>query len=160
VEIECDGNAHSFNLHPEEIPVVNTTECRARFSAARSARLATVSAVGVPHLVPITFAVLEGDIVAFAVDHKPKRTVALQRLANIAANPCVAVLVDAYSEEWSSLWWVRADGVASVVEASSATASDALAGLAARYPQYVTQRPAGPVVLIQVERWTGWEASA
>ena len=47
-----------------------------------------------------------------AVDHKPKRSRALQRLENIAANPAVSLLVDDYAEDWSKLWWVRADGTA------------------------------------------------
>ena len=51
-------------------------EARARFAAARVARLATADAAGVPHLVPVVFAV-DGDLVYSAVDAKPKRTTAL-----------------------------------------------------------------------------------
>jgi PPOX class probable F420-dependent enzyme len=81
--------------------------------AARIARLATVDALGTPHLVPIVFAV-DGDRVYSAVDAKPKRSPALRRLANIAVNPHVAVLVDHYAEDWTTLWWVRADGTGQV----------------------------------------------
>ncbi|HKV86646.1 MAG TPA: pyridoxamine 5'-phosphate oxidase family protein, partial [Candidatus Dormibacteraeota bacterium] len=52
---------------------------RERLAAARVAHLATVGAEGKPHLVPITFAV-EGDVIYFTVDAKPKRTTHLQRL--------------------------------------------------------------------------------
>ena len=62
-----------------------------------------------PHLVPITFAV-DGDALYSAVDAKPKSTRALRRLANIAANPAVSVLVDHYDDDWTRLWWARADG--------------------------------------------------
>lgn len=31
---------------------------------------------------------------------------------------------------------------------------------AERYPQYRTSPPGGPVIRVQVERWTGWAASA
>ncbi len=31
--------------------------------------------------------------------------------------------------------------------------------LAARYPQYRADPPAGPVIRIRVERWTGWAAA-
>ena len=58
-------------------------EARERLGAARVARLATVSATGQPHLVPVTFAV-DGDMIYIAVDHKPKTTTKLRRLANIA----------------------------------------------------------------------------
>ena len=60
------------------------SEARARFVGARVARLATVSAAGVPHLVPVTFAVI-GERIVFAIDDKPKSTTRLRRLDNIAA---------------------------------------------------------------------------
>lgn len=37
---------------------------------------------------------------------------ALQRLANVASEPRCSLLVDHYEDDWSSLWWVRADGEA------------------------------------------------
>ena len=75
-------------------------EARERFAAARVARLATADAGGRPHLVPVVFAV-EGDRVYSVVDAKPKRTTALRRLRNVAENPCVALLVDHYEEDWA-----------------------------------------------------------
>ncbi len=84
-------------------------EAHRRFAAARVARLATADAEGVPHVVPVVFAV-EGDTVVVAVDHKPKRTTALKRLANVRANPRVALLADHYADDdWDALWWARAD---------------------------------------------------
>ena len=83
------------------------------FSAAPVAVLATVGSNGAPHLVPVVFAVHD-DVVYTAVDAKRKTTVRLRRLANIAANPRVSLLVDHYDEDWAHLWWVRADGVAAV----------------------------------------------
>ncbi|KLL11112.1 MULTISPECIES: TIGR03668 family PPOX class F420-dependent oxidoreductase [Protofrankia] len=91
-------------------------EARRRFAAARVARLATVDAAGQPHLVPVTFALQDNAIVT-AVDHKPKRSTALRRLANIAANPRVALIADHYDEDWRTLWWARADGLARVIPA-------------------------------------------
>lgn len=129
-------------------------EARARFAAARVARLATVSAEGVPHLVPVTFAVL-GERIVFVVDDKPKSTTRLRRLDNIAARPPVCLLVDVYDDDWSRLWWARADGTATVLDADD-EAVDALAG---RYPAYVERRPRGPVVSIEVTAWTGWAAT-
>ena len=133
---------------------LSAAAARERFAAARVARLATVSAAGVPHLVPVTFAVL-GERVVFAIDHKPKSTTHLRRLDNIAANPSVCLLTDDYDEDWTRLWWVRADGSA-VVRPVDEPALDALA---ARYPAYVEHRPAGPVVSIEVSTWTGWAAT-
>ena len=138
---------------------MNVTEARRRFSAERVARLATTDASGHPHLVPIVFAV-SGETIYSAVDAKPKRTTALRRLANVAANPHVSALVDHYSEDWDSLWWVRADGLGRVLDVAQDEARDALELLTARYHQYRHQAPAGPVLAIDVERWSGWSASA
>jgi PPOX class probable F420-dependent enzyme len=126
-----------------------------RFATARVARLATVGPDGAPHVVPITFAVV-GDTIVHAVDHKPKRTRALRRLANIAANPAVSVLADHYAEDWGALWWVRADGRARIVDADSDEGVGAIAALVERYSQYAERPPEGPVVVVDVARWSGW----
>jgi PPOX class probable F420-dependent enzyme len=135
-------------------------QARRRFASARVARLATVDEHGHPHLVPIVFA-LDGDRVYHAVDHKPKRTTALRRLDNIAADARVCVLADEYDDgDWSRLWWVRADGIARVLEGGCDESRSAIALLRDRYGQYRDTPPAGPVVAIDVTRWTGWRAAA
>jgi PPOX class probable F420-dependent enzyme len=127
------------------------------------ARLATVTQSGRPHIVPVTFAVDDGYIYT-AVDAKPKTQPAaraLRRLRNIEANPRVAVLADHYADDWTSLWWVRADGEATIL-AEPRLAAAPLALLTARYPQYrgTTRTPlTGPVITIRVQRWTGWAAA-
>jgi PPOX class probable F420-dependent enzyme len=135
-------------------------EARARFAAARVARLATANADGVPHLVPVVFAVdvsAGADVVYSAVDAKPKRTTALRRLANVRANPHVALLVDHYDDaDWGALWWVRADGEASVLEPDDGEARRAVGLLEGRYPQYRATPPTGPVLAVHVTRWSGW----
>ncbi|HSS93099.1 MAG TPA: TIGR03668 family PPOX class F420-dependent oxidoreductase [Candidatus Dormibacteraeota bacterium] len=136
---------------------MDPVEMRRRFTAAKVARLATVSGDGRPHIVPITFA-MAGETVYFAVDHKPKATTDLKRLRNIEANPAVSVLVDHYEDDWSRLWWVRADGRGRILRAG-ADFESAIAVLTERYGQYRADRPSGPVVAIAVERITGWSAS-
>jgi PPOX class probable F420-dependent enzyme len=131
-------------------------EMRERFGNARIARLATVDAGGQPHLVPLCFTLIGARIVS-VVDAKPKRSVKLRRLANIWAQPRVSVLVDEYDEDWTRLWWVRADGAARVVE-EGIDRDDAVAALQAKYPQYEAQPPGGPVIEILVDRWRGWSA--
>jgi PPOX class probable F420-dependent enzyme len=133
-------------------------DARARLTAARVARLATTGADGQPHLVPVTFAV-DGELIYVAVDHKPKTTVNLRRLRNIRENPRVAVLADHYAQDWDTLWWVRADGRASVMSAEDAIRRP-LDLLAARYEQYRENRPEGPVIVIRVHRWTGWSGQS
>ncbi|MFZ0386193.1 MAG: TIGR03668 family PPOX class F420-dependent oxidoreductase [Solirubrobacteraceae bacterium] len=136
-------------------------EARRRFTQARVARLATAAADGRPHVVPIVFAVAERSgqgVIYSVVDDKPKRTTALQRLANVAENPRVSVLVDHYEEAWDRLWWVRADGAGRLLtDPSGPEAAAAVALLQARYPQ---QRAIGTVLAVDVERWSGWAATA
>lgn len=132
-------------------------EAQRRLASARVARLATTGGDGQPHLVAVTFAV-DGDLIYTAVDHKPKKSTNLRRLRNIRENPRVALLADHYSEDWDELWWVRVDGWASVVEDERAL-QDPLDVLAERYEQYQLRRPAGPVIVIQVDRWKAWSSS-
>jgi PPOX class probable F420-dependent enzyme len=135
-------------------------EARGRFAAARVARLATSGADGRPHVVPLVFA-LEGETIYSAVDDvKPKATTRLKRLANIAANPAVALLADHYDDDWTALWWARADGTARLLEPGDAEAARARTLLAARYPQYRDAPPPGVVIAVDVARWSGWAAAA
>ena len=129
---------------------------RRRFETSFVARLATIGIDGRPHVVPITFG-LEDQTLYFAVDFKPKRTTRLKRLANIASNPAVSVLIDHYESNWARLWWVRLDGSARIVT-EPGEVERALNLLAGRYEQYRRTRPAGPVVAITIERMTGWSA--
>ena len=132
-------------------------EARALVASARVARLATVNpGLGVD-VVPITFALLEGDRLVSIVDQKPKSTTRLRRLTNIRAHPEVTVLVDHYEDDWERLWWVRVRGQASVISAGAGF-DEALEALTTRYPQYVDAPPPGPVVSVTIEDWTGWRA--
>lgn len=124
--------------------------------AAERAVLATTDADHRPHLVPVTFALLD-DVVVVTVDHKPKRTNDLRRVRNVRQNPAVAFLVDRWSSDWSQLWWVRADATAVVVDADPSPAE--LATLQERYPAYRHVAPHGPLIRARVERWTGWTAA-
>ena len=131
-------------------------EARSRFAQARVARLATADANGVPHIVPIVFAV-DGDRIVTAIDGKRKRGGALRRVENITVNSRVSVLVDHYDEDWSHLWWVRADGRGRMLS-PGADADTALTLLRRRYQHYGTVALTGPVLVIEVDRWSGWTA--
>ncbi len=132
-------------------------QARRRATGGRVARLATVDPRGAPHIVPVTFAV-EDDTVFMAVDQKPKSTRELTRLRNIRSDPRVSVLVDQYDDEdWARLWWVRADGVASIMAGDETAAANALALLVAKYRQYLDDPPTGPFIGVAVQRWRGWQ---
>jgi PPOX class probable F420-dependent enzyme len=107
----------------------------------------------------MTFAICH-DAVVTAVDTKPKTSPNLKRLRNIMANPRVSILVDHYDDEdWSALWWVRADGTARIVNAGHDDFALATKALAAKYRQYLQIPPPGPVIWIEISRWTGWAYS-
>ena len=128
----------------------------AMFAEAPVAMLATSTPEGVPHIVPVVFAV-HGDMVYTAVDAKRKSTRRLRRLANIEANPRVSMLVDHYDDDWSQLWWVRADGEAAIHHSGEEMASG-YAFLRKKYVQYQRIALDGPVVTVDVKRWSSWQA--
>ncbi|KZS59035.1 TIGR03668 family PPOX class F420-dependent oxidoreductase [Mycobacterium ostraviense] len=127
---------------------------KAAFTQSLVARLATITPAGMPHLVPVVFAV-DGDLVFTAVDAKPKTTQRLRRLTNIESNPRVSLLVDHYDDDWTQLWWVRADGVAAI-QHDGAAMHTGYRLLRTKYPQYQSVPLDGPVVTVSVRRWSGW----
>lgn len=138
------------------MPNLTQAESKERFSKARVARLATVGADGQPHVVVFVFA-MQGDRIVHAIDQKPKQTMALKRIANIKANPRVSVLVDHYTESWEDLWWVRADGIGRILDDDR---PEPVRLLMEKYEQYRERPPMGPVIAVDVTRWTGWSFSA
>ncbi len=136
--------------------------CRRLVQTEPIARLATVrpgvdGRPGEVDLVPIVFAV-DGDRLVSAVDHKPKTSTRLQRLANIRAEPRVTVLVDHYEADWDRLWWVRLRGEARVVDDGPGQRA-AIEQLVGRYPQYESRPPTGPAIEVTITSWLGWSAT-
>jgi len=136
---------------------MTTEEARARFVEARVAVLGSIGPTGAPHLVPVVFA-MDGERIHLAVDSKPKRGGELARVANLRRDPRCALLVHAYDEDWTRLWWARADGRATVVEDVPAL-ERTVALLRDRYPQYSAgTRVTAPAIVVDVVRWSGWSA--
>ena len=125
---------------------------------ARVAHLGLLDDGGRPRVLPVTYAVRGARLVT-AVDHKPKRRPGedLARVRWLRARPSAALTVDRYDDDWNRLAWVQALGNMDVLDVSAA--SDAVAALAARYEQYRTQPPAGPVLALSPERLLWWRAS-
>jgi PPOX class probable F420-dependent enzyme len=129
------------------------------------ARLATLSADGRPHLVPIVFA-RRGGALWSPVDGKPKAGGELARVRNLRRHPRVSVLLDHYDADWRRLWWLRVDGRARSVEADPAGDAElaaVAAALRAKYPQYAEwplfrDRPL--LLQIAIEGLHGWCAGA
>jgi PPOX class probable F420-dependent enzyme len=124
------------------------------------ARLGTVSArTGHVDLVPVTFVIHAGRFVT-SVDHKPKSTRSLARLANVRASGRATALVDHWDEDWSRLWWVRLQGDAvELDDMTSVFAVDAVDALVLKHVQYREHRPAGPLLVLTPTEVRGWSAT-
>ena len=139
------------------------TEPQLRFlQARRVGHLATASAEGRPHVVPVCYAVNARNAY-ITIDEKPKRDNIwrLRRMTNIAENPNVALNVDRYDDDWSQLGFVllagRADILRTDVPEHRTEHGDAQAALRERYPQLLDMRIEPlPVIAIRVERVTAW----
>ena len=83
----------------------------------------------------------------------------VHRAGAVRANPRVALLADHYADDdWDALWWVRADGAGTVHEPGERAAVHAVELLQERYPQHRAEPPEGPVLSVDVTRWSGWSA--
>jgi len=144
---------------------VLTPDQRGFLAPARRAVLATIAPGGRPRLVPICFTLDPDRPVLYSpLDEKPKRVADVRDLArvrDIRRDPRVAVLVDAWDEDWSRLGWLRCDGTASLLEPNDADTDGehraAVVALRSKYPQYATHDlPARPIIRIALERAQGW----
>jgi PPOX class probable F420-dependent enzyme len=139
---------------------VTRAEALNRVRLARVGRMATLTPEGRPHVVPFVFVLIgeDADLHAYwLVDRKQKRSRFLRRVENIKANAAVEFVVDGYDEDWDRLWWVRVSGTGRVVRSRTERAK-AIAALRAKYPQYAATPQPGPLIGIDIDRISGWEA--
>jgi len=127
-------------------------------ATARVARLATASADGRPHVIPICFAWVP-PVLYSAIDGKPKRRTALRRLRNIIDTGRAAVVVDAWNEDWSKLAYVLVEGPAAILT-DGTERDEALVLLTAKYPQYDDLPLVDNVVIrVTAERQVAWSGT-
>lgn len=125
---------------------------------ARVGHLGILDSLGLPRVLPVTFAVLGGAVWS-AIDHKPKRVAGeeLARVRWLRARSQSALTIDRYDDDWTRLAWVQLLGATAVID--PAGQDDALAALAARYPQYRDHPPGGPLLRLTPEHVLCWSAS-
>jgi PPOX class probable F420-dependent enzyme len=131
-------------------------EARARLAAHDHGVLCTVHAERGVDAVPVVYTVDDDGFVGVPVDRvKPKASSRLQRERNLQADPRGALLVEHWDrDDWSQLWWVRAE-----LRFEGDAAPALAARLAERFEQYRDQ-PFDRVLLLRVVSVTGWTASA
>jgi PPOX class probable F420-dependent enzyme len=135
-------------------------EARHRLAVHDHGVLCTVHPARGVDAVPVAY-VLDGDgFVGVPVDRvKPKTSMRLQRERNLEADPRATLLVEHWDrDDWSRLWWVRAElRWADDVPAGRGAAMAAL--LAGRYAQYRDQ-PFDRVLVLRLTGVSGWAAVA
>jgi PPOX class probable F420-dependent enzyme len=115
---------------------------------------------GQPYVVPVCFA-FDGRCVFTPIDRKPKRVPPsrLRRVRNIESNRRVALIVDAYREDWRRLWYVLVLGAATVIPPGTAVHVRAVGLLRRKYRQYRAMGLEDSLVLRIVPRHiTAWSA--
>ena len=134
-------------------------EARARLAAHDHGILCTVHAARGVDAVPVAYAVDEEGYAGVPVDRvKPKASLRLQRERNLLADPRATLLVEHWDrEDWSTLWWVRAE-LRWEPDAAGERGTVLAARLAGRYPQYRDQ-PFARVLVLRIVGVTGWSAS-
>ena len=132
-------------------------EALARLGALDHGILCTVHAERGVDAVPVAYVVDEDGYVGVPVDQvKPKASSRLQRERNLEADPRATLLVEHWDrDDWSRLWWVRAElrwqGDVGVRGRATALATR----LAGRFPQYRDQ-PFERVLVLRIVAVTGW----
>lgn len=129
----------------------------------RRAHLATADAHGEPHVVPVVFVYVGGDLY-IPIDAKPKSVAQgrLKRIRNLRQNPRAALLVDHYDEDWSRLGFLLIHAAAEI--ASLADCSPAVGeALRRKYPPYhhpPMLAAEALVVRLRPRRYHAWGAFA
>jgi PPOX class probable F420-dependent enzyme len=135
-------------------------EARARLGARDHGILCTIHATRGVDVVPVVFALDDDGYVGIPVDRvKPKAASRLQRERNLEADPRAALLVEHWDrDDWSRLWWVRAELVWQPGPDASRAAALAVR-LSQRFSQY-RDEPFHRVLVLRVVGVTGWAGGA
>ncbi|CAN5467429.1 TIGR03668 family PPOX class F420-dependent oxidoreductase [soil metagenome] len=134
-------------------------EAQTRLATHDHGILCTVHAERGVDAVPVVYAVDDDGFVGVPVDRvKPKASLRLQRVRNLEADPRATLLVEHWDrDDWSRLWWVRAE-LRWQRDAAGREATLA-ARLAEGYPHYRDQ-PFARVLVLHIVGITGWAAAA
>lgn len=132
-------------------------EALARLAAHDHGVLCTLHPVRGVDAVPVVYAVDDGHV-GVPIDRvKPKASSRLQRERNLEADPRATLLVEHWDpDDWSLLWWVRAE---LQYEPTAGRAADLAARLAARYRQYRDQ-PFDRVLVLRIVAVAGWSGGS
>lgn len=126
----------------------------------RVGRLATVGEDLQPSVIPFCY-VFDGQYIYSPIDEKPKSVAdsALRRVRNIEQNARVALVIDDYSEDWSTLAYVLITGTAEIIfpNAKDGLHAHAVGLLREKYHQYrsmnIGERPMIKITPVGIKQW-------
>jgi hypothetical protein len=132
---------------------------RARLAAQVHGVFCTLHPERGPDPNPVVYAVSDDGHIGVPIDSvKPKASTRLQREDNLDADPRGSLLIEQWdAEDWSRLWWVRAD-TEHVPDPPAELVEDLADRLARTVPQYA-DKPFHRVLVCRIVRVTGWAAS-
>jgi hypothetical protein len=112
-----------------------------------------------PDPVPVVYAVNQDGFVGVPVDRvKAKRSARLQREINLEADPRCSLLIEHWeTDDWSQLWWVRAE-LRHVPEPPKSLTDDLGARLERAVRQYAGQ-PFHRILVLRVLAISGWSGA-
>ncbi len=107
--------------------------------------------------VPVAYAIDADGCVGIPVDLvKPKASLRLQRERNLEADPRATLIAENWDrDDWTRLWWVRAELLWTPDDQRAAALADLLAE---RYVQYA-DRPFARVLVLRIVGLTGWSGA-
>ena len=138
---------------------LSSEEAGRRLAANVHGVLATLHPERGPDPQPVVYAVSLDGHVGVPIDRvKPKASSRLQREDNLEADARGALLIEHWdTDDWSRLWWVRAD-LEHVVDPSTSLTDDLADRLAGTVPQYA-DKPFHRVLVCRIVTVTGWSAA-
>ncbi len=135
---------------------LETADAMQRLAGQNHAILGTMHPVRGADAVPCVFAIDDDQYVGIPIDLvKPKSTLKLQRERNLESDPRATLMVHQWdADDWTKLWWVRAELVWQGPNQLERAAS--LADLLeSRYVQYVG-KPFDRVLVYKIVNVIGW----
>lgn len=134
-------------------------EARTRLAAEVHGVLVTLHPERGPDPQPVVYALSEDGHVGVPIDTvKPKTSSRLRREDNLEADPRGSLLVEHWeTEDWSRLWWVRAQ-LEHLPNPPTALTDELADRLARTVPQYA-DKPFHRILVCRVVAVTGWAAS-
>jgi Pyridoxamine 5'-phosphate oxidase len=111
--------------------------------------------------VPVVYVKDASGYVGVPVDRvKPKSSLRLQRERNLEADNRATLLIEHWDpNDWSQLWWVRAElrwQGTNALDIETSLADE----LCQRYPQYQVEHPFAKVLVLRIVSVAGWAAAA